>query len=216
MKICFISDTHGSHKGLRNLPEADVICHTGDYSPRGTHGCLNDFLRWFSSLDQYKYRIFISGNHDIFAEDSPDVTLSMIPSNVFYLFDSSIVLDGFKFYGTPWQPIFLDWAFNLSESDLTEKWKLIPSDTDILLTHCPPKNVLDFAPSWYEKPAQHCGSSSLLAKVKTLKPIVHAFGHIHEGYGEVSLYDNISFVNGSVLDGQYRLVNDPIVINAIK
>ena len=58
MKICFLSDTHGDHKGLKNLPEADVICHTGDYSPRGTHADLNEFLRWFGALDQYKYKIF--------------------------------------------------------------------------------------------------------------------------------------------------------------
>lgn len=216
MKICFISDTHGDHKGLKNLPEADVICHTGDYSPRGTHGDLNAFLRWFGALDQYKYKIFISGNHDIFAEDAPDITASMIPSNIHYLFDSSVVLDGFKFYGTPWQPIFLDWAFNLTDEELVEKWKLIPNDTDILLTHCPPINILDLAPAWYEKPERHCGSPSLLTRVLEINPIVHAFGHIHEGYGEISLYDNVTFVNGSVLDGQYRLVNNPIVINVIK
>ena len=214
MKICFISDTHGNR--LKDLPDADVICHTGDYSARGDEYDLKQFLKWFSLLRQYKERIFIAGNHDIFAQESPDLQKSMIPDNVTYLCDSSVIIDGLKFYGTPWQPIFLNWAFNLPEDKLLAKWEQIPMDTDILLTHTPPYNILDLTPAWYEKPAKHCGSKTLLNKILDVNPIVSAFGHIHEGYGSISLYNNIDFVNSSVLDGQYRLVNDPIIIHAIK
>ena len=214
MKICFISDTHGNR--MKDLPEADVICHTGDYSARGDSYDLSQFVKWFSALSQYKARIFIAGNHDIFAQESPDVQESMIPENITYLRDSSVIIDGMKFYGTPWQPIFLNWAFNLPENELAEKWELIPLDTDILLTHCPPHNILDLSPAWRHRPAEHCGSKSLLNKVLDINPIAHAFGHIHEGYGCISLYNNIDFINASVLNGWYKLVNDPIVIHAVK
>lgn len=214
MKICFISDTHGNR--VKDLPEADVICHTGDYSARGDEYDLKQFLKWFSALSQYKARIFIAGNHDIFAEEFPDVQESMIPETITYLRDSSIIIDGMKFYGTPWQPIFLNWAFNLSEEELVKKWDIIPLDTDILLTHTPPHNILDFSPGWRGKPGEHCGSKSLLNKILDVNPIVNAFGHIHEGYGEISLYNNITFVNSSLLNGRYQLVNDPIIIHAIK
>lgn len=216
MKICFLSDTHGSHRGVKQLPDADVICHTGDYSAQGSSEDLKQFMKWFSGLEQYSARIFISGNHDIFAEESPDVMESMIPKNVIYLRDSFTIIDGYKFYGTPYQPIFLNWAFNLPEEELVKKWEMIPDDTDILLTHCPPYGVLDFAEASKFKEAEHCGSRSLLDRVLHIDPLAHAFGHIHEAYGEISLYNNTSFVNGSLLNRRYQLVNDPIIINAVK
>jgi Icc-related predicted phosphoesterase len=216
MKVISISDTHGSHKGLTNLPDGDVICHTGDYSARGDEYDLKQFMKWFSSLTQYKARIFIDGNHDLFAEESRARMLDMIPENVTHLFDSEVIIDGIKFYGTPWQPIFLDWAFNMPDEDLIKMYAFIPKDTDVLLTHCPPYNVLDLSPAWYSKPAMHCGSKPLRDRVLEVEPLVHAFGHIHEGYGDISLYNNITFINASVLNGQYKLVNDPIISYVVK
>jgi Icc-related predicted phosphoesterase len=216
MKVVFISDTHGHHKGLIDLPDGDVICHTGDYSARGDIYDLRQFMKWFSALEQYKARIFISGNHDIFAAESPELMKDIVPDNVTYLFDSSVTIDGIKFYGTPWQPIFLDWAFNITEAEQVEKYALIPKDTDVLLTHCPPFGVLDLAPAWRHRPAEHVGSKPLRDRVLEVEPLVHAFGHIHEGYGDISLYNNITFINGSVLNGIYRLVNDPIISYIVK
>ena len=211
MKVAFISDTHGTHKYIPNLPEADVICHTGDLSGHGYTEEIIDFMKWFATLP-YKHKVFIAGNHDWGWFHHEDVLLNYVPEGITYLRDSSVIIDGLKFYGTPWQPVFLDWAFNLEEGELVKKWELIPSGTDILLTHCPPHNILDLANYRNE----HTGSKSLLDKILEIDPIVSAFGHIHEAYGSISLYNNITFVNSSLLNRRYELVNDPIVINVVR
>lgn len=117
--------------------------------------------------------VFIAGNHDWVC--TKDVK-SLIPSNITYLFDETIVIENLHIYGTPWQPIFYNWAFNLPEAELQLAWDKIPTDTDILLTHCPPLRILDKG----ENPI-HCGAASLLEKVKSLKLKTHIFGHIHSG-----------------------------------
>ncbi len=206
---------HGSYKGLKDLPGGDVICCTGDYSARGDEYDLKQFMKWFSSLEQYNARIFIDGNHDLFAEEYSDKMQDYIPKNVTYLFDSEVVIDGIKFYGTPWQPIFLNWAFNRTEKELAKLYAKIPEDTDVLLTHTPPRGILDLAPAWRHRPAENCGSISLLERVKVVNPIVHAFGHIHEGYGDVFV-GNTTFINASVLNGHYELVNNPIIHYVVK
>jgi len=53
--------------------------------------------------------------------------------------DSSINIEGIKIYGSPWQPSYHDWAFNLERGEaIRKKWDLIPGDTDVLITHGPP------------------------------------------------------------------------------
>ena len=63
MKILHISDTHNCHHRLRDLPEADVVVHSGDFCMVGTEQEALDFLNWFCDLP-YKHKIFICGNHD--------------------------------------------------------------------------------------------------------------------------------------------------------
>jgi Icc-related predicted phosphoesterase len=123
-----------------------------------------------------------------------------------YLCDEELIIDGIKFYGTPYQPIFYHWAFNLDEENLKEKWAKIPSDTDVLLTHCPPKGILDSG----------FGSESLLLKINELKLKLHVFGHIHNPYGVTGKTingNNTIFANASVVNQQYLPVNKPIIVN---
>lgn len=61
MKILFISDTHGQHRKLKNLPSADFLIHAGDVSKRGEDHEIEDFINWFLKLN-YQYKIFIAGN----------------------------------------------------------------------------------------------------------------------------------------------------------
>ncbi len=87
MKFIIISDTHGQHKNL-TLPKGDVIIHAGDISQRGKESEIIDFLNWFKDLD-FKYKLFIAGNHDFFFERTPkNILEKLIPENVIYLCDS--------------------------------------------------------------------------------------------------------------------------------
>lgn len=63
MKILHLSDTHGAYQRLRNIPEADIVVHSGDFTMTGLESEAIDFLNWFCELP-HKHKIFICGNHD--------------------------------------------------------------------------------------------------------------------------------------------------------
>jgi Icc-related predicted phosphoesterase len=207
MEIIAISDTHGQHKSL-SLPKGDVIIHAGDVSKRGRPAEVEDFLDWFGSLD-FKHKIFVAGNHDfLFESADPEIIQSIIPKGVTYLNDSGIDIDGVKIWGSPITPWFYDWAFNRERGgEIREHWELIPDDTTILITHGPPCNILD--ETVY---SQKVGCEDLALKILQIKPLYHVFGHIHESYGLLSK-DDITYVNASVLNDRYELVNEPIVFS---
>ncbi|MFW6219891.1 MAG: metallophosphoesterase family protein [bacterium] len=216
-KILLISDTHNNHKGLDKkfgeLPPADFIIHAGDITGSGDEYSTKEFLDWFSSLYQYDHKIFIAGNHDWIFEINNFLAKRLVPENVHYLEDSYVELWGLKIYGTPVTPIFYNWAFNRPEEKLKQHWSAIPDDTDILITHGPPHGVLDFASHHSQ---EHTGSPSLYDEViNRIKPKVHVFGHIHEEYGQKEI-NGIKFVNASVLNARYQMVNKPILIEIEK
>jgi len=206
MKICIISDTHNKYNQLV-MPDADMIIHCGDATSVGYEYEVKNFFKWFSKLKQYKYKIVIAGNHDWFYERTPQFIREVVPNNVTYLEDSGAEIEGIKFYGTPVQLEFCNWAFNRSEEKLAKYWEAIPDDTDVVITHSPPFNILDYSPM-----CGHKGSPSLANEITMrIKPKIHCFGHIHHSHGVVE-QDGIKFVNASVLNDSYELVFEPIVV----
>lgn len=207
MKICFISDTHNKHK-VFSMPDADIVIHSGDITSMGHEHEIKAFLKWFSRLEQYKHKIFIAGNHDWLFERNGSLAKSFVPENVTYLEDSGIEIDGYYFYGTPIQKHFCNWAFNRDEHKMLQHWEMIPDNTDILITHNPPYMIGDYVP-WAHK---NEGSMSLYMEiVKRIKPILHVFGHIHEGRG-VKIIDDTTFINATNLDGGYFPIYNPYLI----
>lgn len=55
----------------------------------------------------------------------------------------------------------------------------------------------------------NAGCEDLLKAVNKLKLKFHLFGHIHEAYGKEKL-NEVTFINGSLLDINYNLVNSPM------
>ena len=208
MKIVFISDTHGQHRKIKNLPKADLIIHGGDVSKLGKDHEVEDFIHWFLRLD-YAHKIFIAGNHDFYFEDySFDFIQKKLTSNCHYLCNSGVEIEGVKIWGSPVTPTFFNWAFNVDRGKAIEKyWNMIPIDTDILLTHGPVKGILDRTISDI-----NAGCEDLLNTVKKVKPKFHLFGHIHEAYGKEKVKET-TFVNGSLLNEKYELVNSPVEID---
>ena len=210
-KITFISDTHQKHRQLtKDLIGGDMIIHAGDIMTSGYYETeVKDFCEWFSSLNNYEHKIFIAGNHDRLAENNPNLFKRILDEypNITYLQDSEVVIDGIKIYGSPWQPWFYDWAFNLPRKGLgiMSKWQAIPADTDILITHGPPNKILDYV----VRDAFYAGCEELLDRVMEIKPKVNVFGHIHQGYGSIRVND-IEFINASVLNEAYNYANLPV------
>lgn len=192
MRVLCISDTHGYQTHLEINEDVDVIVCTGDFSnSRGARNVYEseEFLGWFDSL-KIKYKILIAGNHDTDFErkweasfeggESIEDYLKREYPTITYLQDSSVIIDGIKFYGTPWCPLFYDWAFMKRDSELVDIFAQIDDDVQVLLTHTPAYGILDYATPNF------CGSEALLNRIKNLKKLkFHVFGHIHECAGQI-------------------------------
>jgi predicted phosphodiesterase len=205
-EITFISDTHGKHKDLTpDLHGGWMIIHAGDVSNRGLVTEINEFTKWFSTLP-YQHKIFIAGNHDFGFEEKKGGII--IPDNVIYLEDSEVVIDGIKIYGSPWQPEFFDWAFNLKRGEpLMDKWNMIPTDTDIIVTHGPAFGVLDNTIQ-----GLRVGCEDLIRRILDVTPKIHVCGHIHYGYGMTKHFD-VNFINAASLGERYTYDHKPIVVD---
>lgn len=206
MRLICISDTHNQHARLR-IPDGDVLIHAGDMCRHGDMQEVAAFGAWFGSLP-HKHKIVIAGNHDFAFQRQDALARKFLPDGVCYLRDSGTEIEGVKFYGSPWQPWFCNWAFNLPRGpELAEKWSRIPNDTDVLITHGPPADILDAMET-----GEHLGCKDLYERVKALNLKLHVFGHIHEAYGQEQIADTL-FVNACVCDENYRLINAPVVVD---
>ena len=217
MKITFISDTHNKHKGLTSLlPGGDLLIHAGDISSMGYKHEIQQFLKWFNGLDSYKHKIFIAGNHDWGFQDNPEMCKELLEfyDKVTYLQDDlELIGDDYetavKVYGSPWQPEFYNWAFNLPRMgwELEQKWNDIPIDTDILITHGPSWGRVDTV----KGQGVPLGCELLKERLEVVVPKIHVCGHIHSGYGYV--FDGVThYFNASVLDEQYNLTQKPLTV----
>jgi Icc-related predicted phosphoesterase len=204
LSITFMSDTHSKHKQIPmdHFSGGDILIHTGDISSMGYKHEIQQFLRWFNSIPNYTHKVFIAGNHDWgFQSKSLDIPELLQPyQGIHYLRDSGVELCGVKIYGSPWQPEFCDWAFNLPRNgeELEKVWSLIPDETDILLTHGPAYGYVDKVIGRYD----NLGCEKLIERILQVKPIIHACGHIHSGNG-VTNNEWTTFINSSVLNEQY-------------
>ena len=209
-RIICISDTHNRHDDII-VPDGDILIHAGDATNGGTVEEVAAFGKWFASLP-HRHKIFIAGNHDWLFERAPELAQNLLSSKITYLQDSFVEVENFKIYGSPWQPRFFDWAFNLNRgAEIAAKWRLIPRDTDILITHGPPFGVLDAAPRG-EFPDENVGCEELIKFVQTIKPRLHVFGHIHHSYGTTEINQTI-FANAANCDESYEPVNAPLVFD---
>lgn len=201
MKILHLSDTHGQHKNLRSLPEADVIVHSGDFTFAGSKEEAYDFMNWFCNLP-YEHKVFIAGNHDMCMYGADHI--GGLSKNVHYLNSNSVVIDGMKFYGIP---MFME---DCMDGKLDMLIQNIPDDIDVLVTHMPPKGICDIAD--YGKGPEHRGNAALAEHLKALHPTCHLFGHEHDAYGTATI-GNVIYSNACVVDSRYNLINNPTIIN---
>lgn len=217
MKIIILSDTHSCetppkyprsgyvHQNLV-VPGGDVLLHCGDLTKDGTPFQIMKAGAWFSSFP-HKHKLYLAGNHDFAFERDRTAMEAHFPGCT-YLENSGIEIDGVKFWGSPAQPTFHHWAFNYDRGHSIRKiWEQIPEDTNVLATHGPPMWILDKVFD------DHVGCEDLFdtifTRLKQLK--LHAFGHIHCGYGEIE-YDGIKFRNAAI-EGPMGKLNAPLVVD---
>ena len=209
MKIVTLSDLHTLYHEVV-VPDGDVLVVAGDITGTGTKFQLEQFNEWIKTLP-HKHKLVIAGNHDWGFYHGYHKTLPHVVDGYTYLEDEAVTIEGVKFYGTPWQPEFCNWAFNLPRGEeLAERWAEIPDDTDVLITHGPPHTILDsnIAP---DDPRVNFGCEELYKRVMEVKPKYHIFGHIHGSYGQKEV-EGITFVNTSICTEMYKPTNKPWVL----
>lgn len=206
MKIVCIADTHNLTDELE-LPDGDVLVVAGDICGQGRLGEVAHFHR-FIKEQSHRHKVVIAGNHDwpfMLKADADEIRA--LKHDVIYLQDSGCEIDGVRFWGSPWQPEFFGWAFNLYRGKaLAEKWAMIPDDTDVLLTHTPPYGILDRLFS-----GESVGCDDLTEALVRVRPKLHVFGHIHNDYGIEERGWTI-YVNACVCTERYLPYNSPIVL----
>jgi len=193
-----------------SLPDGDLLIHSGDATSVGQ---IIDIVKFNQELGgiktKYKHGIiFIPGNHDFLFERNQQLARDIM-TNAKVLIDESVEIEGIKIYGSPWQPEFNNWAFNLPRGEaLKQRWSTIPDDTNILVTHGPPYGILDKCPD-----GSLVGCEELYKRVFELKQLkLHQFGHIHHAWGTKQI-DNITFINASICTENYKPTNKPWIIN---
>lgn len=202
LKIHAISDTHGKQKYI-DLPGGDILIHAGDATPRGSISDIIGFLNWFQA-QPYTHKICISGNHDWGWEKNGALLEEEAKKRgIIYLNDSGVEIEGVHIWGSPVQPWFHHWAFNRYRGpDIKRHWDLIPENTELLITHGPPMDILDFTLGDRE----HVGCQDLKDRIIGSKVKCHIFGHIHEGRGTLDFMGTL-FVNASCLNENYQVVS---------
>lgn len=202
MKIVALSDMHGI---LPPIPACDLLLLAGDLCPVQNHKLPfqaewldTTFRRWLEVQPARKI-IGVAGNHDFIFQEAPELVPRNLPWT--YLQDAGVEWEKRKIWGTPWQPWFHDWAFNLYEEDLKPKWALIPEGTDILVLHAPPRGFGDGVPE-YNGNLRLTGSPSLLERIDWVKPRLAVYGHIHEGRGQWQRGPTV-LANVTILDAAY-------------
>lgn len=208
MRIVCISDTHREHP---DLPHGDLLIHAGDLTSLGKIEEVITELSWLQSqLSNFPLGVlFVPGNHDSLFQHQPDLAKQLCSErSVRLLMDEEVIINGVKFYGSPYTPVFGAWSFMKYRDELEEHWKKVPEDTQVLISHGPPYGLGDITSR-----AGHVGDEALAKRLDELSNIrLNVFGHIHEGYG-VYWKNNRCFVNASVLDAWYSGFNAPIMLD---
>ena len=216
-RIWHISDTHTYHD-LLNVPSGiDMVIHSGDCSnprdPYNNEPEVRAFIDWYKELP-IRNKIYVAGNHDTSIEKKLVIKQDFTDAGIIYLEDDLVDIEGVLIYGNPYTPQFGQWAFMKDRVKLDRYWtKAIPGYVDILVTHGPPKGILDKSYN-REDVFEMCGDKSLLNKVREVQPAYHLFGHIHNckdiinaGIQRLSTCDTY-FSNGSVVtDGKFGMLS---------
>lgn len=225
MKLVLCSDTHNRFNEL-SIPDGDVFIHAGDYSNKGN---IIEAAKFAHEVEQlpHKVKIILPGNHDRVFQHNPVLARDTFSkSGAIILVDQEFRYEGINFYGSPWTPEYgWNWAFMRSRGrEMAEKWRKIPHNVDVLITHGPPHGILDLVlrPFSESNPSGvlNVGCEELRKAVDRIRPKLHIFGHVHnnEVFKNYGFFENEStkFYNVSgMTDAPNHTtipLNPPIVI----
>lgn len=197
---------------ISKVPEGDVLVICGDVTGNSIYAItqLKDFNNWVDEIayeNNYKGIWLCPGNHDELFDQDINLGQQLVP-RVQVLHHNYLEFEGLNIWFESYQPEFMDWGFNRSDLCRKELFKDIPENTDILISHAPRYGILD-----KNKYGKSCGDKILGESIDQLKQLkYHIFGHIHDSYGTKQV-NGITYVNCSVMDDDYNVVNKPMVLD---
>lgn len=217
MKILHISDTHSFHGMFpdERFEGIDLVLHSGDCSnwrdPYRNESEVLSFIEWYKEVP-VKNKVYVAGNHDASIEKRLVTPGHFAAAGIIYLENQTTVIDGLRIYGSPITPTFGDWCFMKARQKMHEVWQAMPDNTDILVTHGPPKGVRDLSFDRFGQ-LEMCGDQSLMKRCYALKDTLKlvCFGHIHnmdgvetnQGVSHYSMTNTIFSNAACVYDGRF-------------
>lgn len=221
LKILAISDLHGHLPIFDNSSEIMIIA--GDIMPLeiqfnkelSKYWLENNFSNWIKELSVDKV-FLVAGNHDAYFESISNLNLKSFlescDNKLIYLKNETVeYIDkiGLKWtlFGTPYCHIFGHWPFMRSDEYMIEKFKNIPDEVDIIISHDPPFDIgnvdvildifsdSDFS---YYNNFNHLGNKPLSDRIQHVNYKLLVCGHIHGGnhnYDHSCKSVNVSYLN---------------------
>ena len=206
--ICHFSDWHGM---WLDLPEADFYVCTGDMLPNSL-GHRTDWI-----YEEKFQRKFIKDNPIRIPGDKPVYCVrgnhdhvpigNLFPHSLVREFNTDKLVEdspysGFNFLGirgvqrirgnSPEEIL----PHELENRITSAHKRLKPQQKDLLVvTHCPPLNVMDDVSGYKATPSGHCGSARLY-RLTQMHARVHFFGHIHEHKG-IKKHNGVIYSNAA-------------------
>lgn len=211
MRLVLMADTHTFQADLEGkVPAGDLLIHAGDLGRAGDAAELAEVAAWLRALP-HPHKVVVPGNHDALFEDDPGQARELF-RGLSVLIDEEITVGGLRVYGSPWTPRYHSWSFMKERGPpMASIWARIPYGVDVLVTHGPPRGVLDDASAYrggtWAGP-DLAGCEELARRVELVRPRVHAFGHIHGQQGVVER-QGTRFVNCTTSECEGR----PVVLD---
>jgi Icc-related predicted phosphoesterase len=209
MKLICLSDTHNQLTKV-DIPDGDVLIHAGDFSNSGNYADHYTFAKQFGAYP-HKHKIVVFGNHDVYAEKQTNIIRELFKEHgITVLLDEEIIIDGFKFYGSPWVPRYGNWAWMRDRGrHIGVKFDNIPENVDVLITHGQPYGILDT--TIYGNGNQGC--KELLKACIDKQPKHVMGGHLHHEGGTQLTKHGMTFYNLAICDEQYSPCRPVTVID---
>lgn len=225
MRACHFSDSHDVHQDLNMIvpKDTEILFFTGDLTYRGADWEIELLFKQFEKLSKrIPHIVGILGNHEVGCQRKEvELKQRFKELNVTLLHHESVEINGIKIFGSPYTPYFFGWAYQYQnpiyaaqyegEYLMTgeECWSAVPEDTQIVLSHCPPQFILDTCPNG------SVGCPHLRQRIEQLPSVKYnMFGHIHASYG-VTLVNGVTYMNGSLMNDNYIMVNKPHTFDLI-
>lgn len=206
MRLALTSDTHSY---LPEIPsDVDAVIHAGDIGPD------RDPINWYRDvLYPWAVRVGVPifatfGNHCFIGQRH--AVPAGRPDNLSFIVDQAHTINGVKFWFSPWSNMFGSWAYMVDEAGLAARYAEIPEDTEVIVSHGPPKHYGDRI--LWDGVIQNVGSVSLAERAAQLPLLRYIItGHIHEAHGHY-LMGAVRVLNVSHVDEMYRPKHAPTII----